>query len=1158
MKYLAGIFSAVIIGVFSFCAMAEASTFYVDATGGSDSNNGLSDTTAWKTIVKVNSGSFNPGDFILFKRGEIWQEPLVVPSSGANGNPITFGAYGTGEKPVISGFASIASWNNLGGNIWESSTTVSTLSTVNIVTVNGVDTPMGRYPNIGYLTFESHSGTASIIDNELSGSPNWTGAEAVIRSSQWTLDRTTITAQLGGTLTFSPTITYEPTNGFGYFIQNDVRTLDVANEWYYNPATKKLRIYSASIPTNVRAARIDVLATVNGHNYITFDNISFLGSNSYSASLTNSKFITIQNSDFNFSGKDTVYGFSGGNSTGLKIDNCSINYSHNRGIYLASTFDSAVIQSNTINNTGIVPGMGQSRPDQYVGINSNGGGLIFEFNKIINAGSGGIEFEGSSILIKNNLIDTYDTVLQDDGGIYTMDRQGVYTNKKIISNIVLNGIGATAGTNNSAYIPAEGIYLDDSSRNVEVASNTIANMANQGIYLHNAHDNNIHDNTVYNSARQLGFQQDTSGFQIQNNTINNNIFVAKLPTQLVLYYSNGGTFPINSLGSADNNYYARPIDDNLTFNLVQSGSLGSFNYNYNLAQWQSYSGLDANSQKSPVAIPAYAVNSLIGNNKFSNGTFNSNVSGTYTWSPINTCIDTWDNTGQLDGGSQKISFSSVSTTTNTSLNIIGIGAIDSNKNYILRFSVKGTKNAKLEVMLRKTGSPYTIITPVKSFNVSASRTEQDFLFSKPNSSESSASIQFYIDEADGTVYFDNIELYEADVSIPNPDDYLRFEYNASISPKVVSLGGITYVDVKNNYYADSVTVDPWSSVVLIKYVDTTAPIAPSNLAGAAVSKTSINLTWTASTDNVGVAVYRIYRNGTQVGTSVAASYSDTGLTAGTQYSYMVVAYDAAGNPSASATAVATTISSSVSSPSSPLSSGGGGGGNSVYINPVSAPEIKTPTSTANISNNIVNSSTTPQAIVIPQPIITPQSTISQYQREAQIIFAQSTRVAMSSATVGLYVKVIAPIKVAITDKVKFSLAEFIHNGTDSTKKLGAGERAGVVDSFRSAFLHLPAIVDDWSDVIKIANGRWTTQTSPAAEAKAKITFKKIYLRPANLKNQNDNAAINIMAYGLRPAQRNTKSEKAAIISFKYIYKKAPTSAEDWNIVRAIAYSGAKR
>lgn len=135
---------------------------------------------------------------------------------------------------------------------------------------------------------------------------------------------------------------------------------------------------------------------------------------------------------------------------------------------------------------------------------------------------------------------------------------------------------------------------------------------------------------------------------------------------------------------------------------------------------------------------------------------------------------------------------------------------------------------------------------------------------------------------------------------------------------------------------------------------------------------------------------------------------------------------------------------------------------------------------------------------------------------------------------------------------------FITYGTAGTKILGAGERAGVIGSYQAAFGKLPKTQAEWQDAIKIANGRWPSVKSAAAETKAKTSFKKIYGRDANMSNANDNAAVTIMAYGLRPSARNLNSEKVAILSFKYFYKRAPVSAVDWDAVRAIAYSGAKR
>jgi len=80
--------------------------------------------------------------------------------------------------------------------------------------------------------------------------------------------------------------------------------------------------------------------------------------------------------------------------------------------------------------------------------------------------------------------------------------------------------------------------------------------------------------------------------------------------------------------------------------------------------------------------------------------------------------------------------------------------------------------------------------------------------------------------------------------------------------------------------------------------DTTGPSTPTSLTATPVSSSQINLAWLASTDNVGVAGYKIFRSGTQVGTSVTTSFQDIGLSSSTTYSYTVTAYDSSGNDSA--------------------------------------------------------------------------------------------------------------------------------------------------------------------------------------------------------------------------------------------------------------------
>ena len=81
------------------------------------------------------------------------------------------------------------------------------------------------------------------------------------------------------------------------------------------------------------------------------------------------------------------------------------------------------------------------------------------------------------------------------------------------------------------------------------------------------------------------------------------------------------------------------------------------------------------------------------------------------------------------------------------------------------------------------------------------------------------------------------------------------------------------------------------------FEDAIKPSTPTGLQATVISSSHINLSWTPSTDNAGVAGYRIYRNGTQIGTATGTSYEDTGLRPKTTYKYHVVAYDGSGNVS---------------------------------------------------------------------------------------------------------------------------------------------------------------------------------------------------------------------------------------------------------------------
>lgn len=141
------------------------------------------------------------------------------------------------------------------------------------------------------------------------------------------------------------------------------------------------------------------------------------------------------------------------------------------------------------------------------------------------------------------------------------------------------------------------------------------------------------------------------------------------------------------------------------------------------------------------------------------------------------------------------------------------------------------------------------------------------------------------------------------------------------------------------------------------------------------------------------------------------------------------------------------------------------------------------------------------------------------------------------------------------------LAKFIKDGVDGNSRgLGEGERRAVIFSFQKAFDRLPGNNLDMEDVVKIVNGRWPSQRSESAEEDAKERFKNIYKREINFNNKYDVSAMMIMAYGLkqRAENRNLNSEKVGIMIYKSIFGSTPSSTEDWNVMQAITYSGARR
>lgn len=104
------------------CCDVPARTYFVDSSGGADARDGLSTNSAWRSLERVNAVALKPGDRVLFKRGGMWRGHLI-PQSGDERAPITYGAYGEGPKPQLLGSLAMnrpEDWRTEGGNIWTS------------------------------------------------------------------------------------------------------------------------------------------------------------------------------------------------------------------------------------------------------------------------------------------------------------------------------------------------------------------------------------------------------------------------------------------------------------------------------------------------------------------------------------------------------------------------------------------------------------------------------------------------------------------------------------------------------------------------------------------------------------------------------------------------------------------------------------------------------------------------------------------------------------------------------------------------------------------------------------------------------------------------------------------------------------------------------
>ncbi len=654
-------------GVLPAPALPTAKTYYVSSSQGNDHNTGLSESDPLATISTVNSLALQPGDVVLFKCGDTWRaDPLILKHSGAAGQPILFSSYPAAclDRPVLSGAQPVAGWQLHTGSIY-----IADLSTganqgkftdgINQLFRAGERLTLGRWPNLdapdgGYSTIDNQPAGNQLTDNQLPAG-SWTGAVAHIRGMRWYILNRLVTGTSGQTLSLGTNLDCWGNNctGWGYFINNHINTLDRDGEWYYDPLTRHVYLYSSTgVPADGQVEGSVILhpddrswgGILLGEDYqaaiayVTVDNLAIHGWFRHGiATPTNlhpyeNHHVTLQNNaltDMDGTGINLatwVYDAGDGRPDGWRggyeiiVKNNLIAGANQMGIN--SYARNLQITNNVIREVGLIEnlnaaGLGCSFEDGEGACTEDGDGIRIKIDQANDTGNyttisgnrleriahNGMDIFGHHNTIKNNVIVQSCFTKGDCGGVRTFGRDNLDTSAvhdlTFEGNIILNTIGNTDGCQ-SAYdaLFGFGLYIDNYSRDINITGNTIVSSTAAGILYQNS-TGAITSNTLYNNSRGSMYSAQVTLTEAPTfiSQHSSNILFSLQPNAWTLFAAGK-----ERLGASDHNDFFHPYQSD---HIQVEGSK-------TMAEWQAFSGFDLHSRESWFHLaPADPPNSII-------------------------------------------------------------------------------------------------------------------------------------------------------------------------------------------------------------------------------------------------------------------------------------------------------------------------------------------------------------------------------------------------------------------------------------------------------------------------------------------------------------------------------------------------------------------
>ncbi len=550
MGFMKGVSIILFLGVF-LLGYVDAVTYYLDATNGNDYNSGLSTSSPWKSLSKLNSefssGNIGGGDMILFRSGEVWTGQISVRNVGSqSGNIISFGAYGSGARPVINGAETVnpSSWNlfdktnipHLTGVPWLFYTQVS--FPVTQVFVDGNRMQLARHPNEGYFTYTSRdpvSGRIISDDNTeypfaLSGTD---GVKVVIKHLDWCLDMRDVT---GFTHTSSKSdFTYSPaelsfesvsSNANGFFIMNSLVQIDSPGEWYYDSNEGRLYLAALGWTENLLNRKVEL----SRYNYgiyvdgsctvsVNIENLELKNFVLDSIIVSNNRNFNMLNTKISNSGRAGILFMDDSQTDGyFTIKDSIIENSAYSGLIIYSP-KNITIYNNTIKNNGLAISQIQQTgcvvfnnilAERITPISGSSNKIYILNNNLLNSGGPSILIN-DEFVISSNYIDGFCSLIQDCGGIYYSgfdtfpeSNKQVFEKRIIEKNTIKNGIGNLEGVFSGRGFMAPAIYLDLYASNVIIRKNDISNVnANSLVFLNGGNYNLVYKNNLNEGMRDV-------------------------------------------------------------------------------------------------------------------------------------------------------------------------------------------------------------------------------------------------------------------------------------------------------------------------------------------------------------------------------------------------------------------------------------------------------------------------------------------------------------------------------------------------------------------------------------------------------------------------------------------------------------------------------